>query len=40
MENDEKAAKKGGSGYEGEGNDWRLLLKLCQHVWETVEIPR
>ena len=40
MENEKKAAEKGESGYEGAGDRWRLLLKLCQHVWETGEIPR
>ena len=39
MENAEKAAKKGESGCKGEGDRKRLLLKLCQHVWETGEIP-
>ena len=40
MENEEKAAKKGETGYEGAGNRWRFLPKLCAHVWETGEIPR
>ena len=40
MENKEKATKKGELGYEGAGDRWRLLLKLCKHVWETGEIPR
>ena len=40
MKNKEKAAKKGESGYQGADDRWRLLLKLCQHVWETGEIPR
>ena len=39
MENEEKATKKGESGYEGAGDHYLLLLKLCQHVWKTGEIP-
>ena len=38
-ENEEKAAKKEESGHEGAGDCCRLLLKLCQHVWKTGEIP-
>ena len=40
MEDEERAANKGESGYEGAGDRWRLLLNLCEHVWETGEIPR
>ena len=40
MENEEEAAKKGESGYTGAGDRWRLLVKLCEHVWETGNIPR
>ena len=40
MENEEEAAKKGESGYTGAGDRWRLLVKLCEQVWETGSIPR
>ena len=40
MENEEKEPKRGEPEYEGLGDHWRLLLKLCQHVWETGEIPQ
>ena len=40
MEDEERAAKKGESGFKGAGDRWRLLLRLCEHVWETGEIPR
>ena len=26
--------------FKGVGDHLRLLVKLCQHVWETGEIPR
>ena len=35
-----RAAKKSKSGYEGTGDRWCLLLKPCEHIWETGKIPR
>ena len=40
MENEEKELAKGGTGYEGAGDRWRLLVKLCEHIWRTGEIPQ
>ena len=40
MENKEMATKKRESEYEGAGNHCRLLVKRCEHVWETGKIPR
>ena len=31
--------ERGEPGYEGAGDRWRLLVKLCQHVWESGSIP-
>ena len=39
MENEEKALRPGAE-YKGAGDRWRLLVKLCQHVWRTGEIPQ
>ena len=40
MENEEKERAKGGTGYEGAGDRWRLLVRLCEHIWRTGEIPQ
>ena len=39
-ENEERARRKGEQGYEGAGDRWKMVLRLCQHIWETGEIPR
>ena len=36
---------RGGGGGEGRNNTdagdrWRLLVKLCDHIWRTSEIPQ
>ena len=39
-EEEEKARRKGKAGYAGAGDRWRLLVKLCEHIWSTGEIPQ
>ena len=31
-EEDEKASEKGEKGFEGAGDQWRLLVKLCKNI--------
>ena len=31
-EEEEKARKKGKEGFDGTGDRWRLLVKLCEHI--------
>lgn len=38
-ENEERARRKGKTDYEGVGDRWHLLAKLCQHIWRMREIP-
>ena len=40
MESEERAQSKGEAGLEGAGDCWRLLVRLCQHIWRTGEIPQ
>ena len=30
----------GGAGAEEEGDQWRTLVKLYEHIWRTGEIPQ
>ena len=39
-EEEEKAEKEGKEGCKGKGDRWRLLVRLVQHIWESIEIPR
>ena len=39
-EAEEKARREGEEGYEGAGDRWRLLVKLCEHIWRTGGIPQ
>ena len=27
-------------GMNGVGDRWKMVVRLCQHIWETGEIPR
>ena len=36
---EEWAQKKDKEGYEGTGDWWRLLVKLCEHIWLMEEVP-
>ena len=36
---EEETEAEGTEGFRGRGDEWRLLVKLVQHIWETGEIP-
>ena len=38
-EREEEVEKEGEERHEGQGDMWRLLVKLVQHIWNTGEIP-
>ena len=40
MEREEEAERKGKEGHEGDGDTWRLFVRLLQHVWNIGKIPR
>ena len=39
-EDEKRVRKKGEARYESAGGRWRLLVKLCEHIWLTGEIPQ
>ena len=39
-EEEEWTRRKGETGFEGAGDRWGLLVKLCKHIWHTGEIPQ
>ena len=38
--NKERAQKKDNVKYKETGDTWRLLVKLCQHIWVTGDTPK
>ena len=40
VEEEERARRKGKEGFDGAGDRWRLLVKLCEHIWRMGEIPQ